>query len=77
MTSLLAAATFFVAIHFFISGSALRNTIVGSIGEGPFRGLFPSTENAKKLSAMPGIDSPLKPRTYLLWRSSKGATSCE
>ena len=40
MVSLLAAATFFVAIHFLISGSALRDRIVEAIGEGPFRGVF-------------------------------------
>jgi uncharacterized membrane protein len=40
MSSLVAAAIFFVGIHFFISGTALRGKIVGMIGEGPFRGLF-------------------------------------
>lgn len=40
MTSLIAAAIFFVGIHFLISGSVLRDKIVSSIGEGPFRGLF-------------------------------------
>jgi uncharacterized membrane protein len=40
MASLFAAAIFFVAIHFFISGGALRGKIVAAIGKGPFRGLF-------------------------------------
>jgi len=40
MGSLLAAAIFFVGIHFVISGSALRGKIIALIGEGPFRGLF-------------------------------------
>src|SRR5215469_9550411 len=40
MTSLVAAAIFFVGIHFLISGSVLRDKIVAAIGEGPFRGLF-------------------------------------
>jgi uncharacterized membrane protein len=40
MGSLLAAAIFFVGMHFVISGSALRGKIVAIIGEGPFRGLF-------------------------------------
>ena len=40
MASLLAAAIFFVGIHFVISGSPHRGKIVASIGEGPFRGLF-------------------------------------
>ena len=40
MASLLAAALFFVGIHFVISGTALRGKIVGLIGEGPFRGVF-------------------------------------
>ena len=40
MASLLAAAIFFVRIHFVISGSPLRGKIVASLGDGPFRGLF-------------------------------------
>jgi uncharacterized membrane protein len=40
MAALVAAALFFVAIHFVISGSPLRGKIVALIGEGPFRGLF-------------------------------------
>jgi hypothetical protein len=37
VSSLLAATIFFLGIHFFISGTALRGKIVGLIGEGPFR----------------------------------------
>src|SRR5918996_1366158 len=40
MASLLAAAIFFVGIHFLISGSSLRGKMIAVIGEGPFRGLF-------------------------------------
>jgi uncharacterized membrane protein len=40
MPSLFAAAIYFVAIHFVISGSSLRGKIVALMGEGPFRGLF-------------------------------------
>jgi len=40
MASLIAAAIFFVGIHFLVSGSVLRDKIVFSIGEGPFRGVF-------------------------------------
>jgi uncharacterized membrane protein len=40
MASLLAAAIFFIAIHFVISGTALRGKIIAVIGEGPFRGFF-------------------------------------
>jgi len=40
MASLLAAAIFFVAIHFVISDSPLRGKIVALIGEGPFCGVF-------------------------------------
>ena len=40
MVSIVAAAIFFVGIHFLISGSVLRDKIVSSIGEGSFRGLF-------------------------------------
>jgi len=40
MASLIAAAIFFVGIHFLVSGSVLRDKIVFSIGEGRFRGVF-------------------------------------
>ena len=40
MASLLAAAIFFVGIHFLISGSSLRGKMIAVIGERPFRGLF-------------------------------------
>lgn len=40
MGSLVAACAFFVGIHVVISGSPLRGTIVGRIGERPYLGLF-------------------------------------
>ena len=40
MLSLLAAALFFVGIHLFVSGTTLRDAIVGRIGEQGFLGLF-------------------------------------
>jgi hypothetical protein len=40
VASLFAAALFFVGIHFFISGTALRDKIVGIIGERAFQGSF-------------------------------------
>jgi uncharacterized membrane protein len=40
MTSLIAAAAFFLAIHLLVSGTRLRNTIVGTIGEGPYMAMF-------------------------------------
>lgn len=40
MTALVTAAAFFVGIHLFISGTRLRDTIVGRIGEQAFLGLF-------------------------------------
>ena len=40
MTSLIAAAAFFVLLHLLVSGTALRGAIVKVIGEGPFMGLF-------------------------------------
>lgn len=40
MTSLIAAAAFFLAIHLLVSGTRLRNTIVGTIGDGPYMALF-------------------------------------
>jgi uncharacterized membrane protein len=40
MNMLLAAAAAFLAIHFIVSGTRLRDGIVGAIGEGPYMGLF-------------------------------------
>lgn len=40
MNMLLAAAAVFLAIHFLVSGTRLRDGIVGVIGEGPYMGLF-------------------------------------
>lgn len=40
MGILLAAAIVFLAIHFLISGTRLRNAITGTIGERPYMGLF-------------------------------------
>jgi uncharacterized membrane protein len=40
MVSLVLAASFFVGIHVFISGTPVRGAIVGRIGEQAFRGLF-------------------------------------
>ncbi|MCF8505224.1 MAG: NnrU family protein [Caulobacter sp.] len=40
MTSLIAAAAFFVLLHLLVSGTALRGVIVKAVGEGAFMGLF-------------------------------------
>jgi uncharacterized membrane protein len=40
MTMLIAAAAVFLAIHLLISGTRVRDTITGTIGEGPYMGLF-------------------------------------
>jgi uncharacterized membrane protein len=40
MTALIAAAAFFVLLHFLVSGTRLRGALVGVIGEGPYMGLF-------------------------------------
>ena len=40
MASLVLAAAFFVGIHVFVSGTALRGAIVARIGENGFRGAF-------------------------------------
>jgi uncharacterized membrane protein len=40
MCNLLAAAFFFLAIHFLISGTRLRDALVARIGAGPYRGAF-------------------------------------
>jgi uncharacterized membrane protein len=40
MANLIAAAVFFLGIHFGISGTRLRDRLVGVVGEKPFRGLF-------------------------------------
>jgi uncharacterized membrane protein len=40
MANLIAAAVFFLGIHFGISGTRLRDRLVGVVGEKAFRGLF-------------------------------------
>ncbi len=40
MASLIAAASFFVLLHLLVSGTKLRDAIVGRIGPGPYMGLF-------------------------------------
>ncbi|HTO40124.1 MAG TPA: NnrU family protein [Rhizomicrobium sp.] len=40
MGMLFAAAAVFLAIHFLVSGTRLRDGLVGAIGEGPYMGLF-------------------------------------
>ncbi|MDP3745770.1 MAG: NnrU family protein [Phenylobacterium sp.] len=40
MTSLLAAAAFFVLLHLLVSGTRVRDAITGAIGQGPYTGLF-------------------------------------
>lgn len=40
MTSLIAAAAFFVLLHLLVSGTRLRGALTGVIGEGPYMGLF-------------------------------------
>lgn len=40
MSSLIAAAIFFVLIHLLISGTRVRDALVGRIGSGPYLGLF-------------------------------------
>jgi uncharacterized membrane protein len=40
MANLLAAAAFFLAIHFGVSGTRLRDRLVGLVGDRAFRGLF-------------------------------------
>jgi len=40
MANLIAAAVFFLAIHFGVSGTRLRDRLVGAVGERTFRGVF-------------------------------------
>jgi uncharacterized membrane protein len=40
MLSLIAASSFFVLIHFGVSGTRLRDVLVARIGAGPYRGAF-------------------------------------
>jgi uncharacterized membrane protein len=40
MLSLIAAAVFFLLIHFGVSGTRLRDLLVATLGAGPYRGLF-------------------------------------
>ena len=40
MATLIAAASFFVLLHLLVSGTRVRDSIVGKIGAGPYMGLF-------------------------------------
>ena len=40
MSSLIAASAFFLLIHFGVSGTRLRDTLVARMGAGPYRGAF-------------------------------------
>jgi uncharacterized membrane protein len=40
MCNLLAASAFFLAIHFLVSGTRLRDALVARLGERPYRGAF-------------------------------------
>ena len=40
MTSLLAAATFFLLLHLLVSGTRLRDGLIARIGQGPYMGAF-------------------------------------
>jgi uncharacterized membrane protein len=40
MTSLIAAAAFFVLLHLLVSGTRVRDALTGRIGQGPYMGLF-------------------------------------
>jgi uncharacterized membrane protein len=40
MPDLIAACTYFLLIHFGVSGTRLRDALTGKLGEGPYRGLF-------------------------------------
>lgn len=40
MVSLLAAAAFFVLLHLLVSGTRVRDALTGTLGQGPYMGLF-------------------------------------
>ena len=40
MTALIAAALGFVLLHLLVSGTRVRDALTGSIGQGPYMGLF-------------------------------------
>lgn len=40
MVNLLAAATFFVLLHLVVSGTRVRDTLTGAMGQGPYMGVF-------------------------------------
>ena len=40
MFNLIAASAYFLLIHFGVSGTKRRDTLVARIGEGPYRGAF-------------------------------------
>lgn len=40
MVNLVAAAAFFLLIHFAVSGTRVRDALIGRVGQGPYMGLF-------------------------------------
>ena len=80
MANLIAAALVFLGIHLFISGTRVRDALVGAIGERPYMGLFSLTSLGvivwlimafNKAGAMPG--SAADPLLYDLGRAAHDA----
>lgn len=72
MIPLLAAAFFFVGIHLFVSGTALRGRLVAILGDGPYRGLFSAT-SLIGVVWMSMAFGPAKAEATPLWMPPPGA----
>jgi uncharacterized membrane protein len=72
MTMLIAAAAFFLAIHFLVSGTRLRDAIVASIGERPYLGAFSLVSVAAIVWLVMSYNSAFAAGTPLWWDLGAG-----
>jgi|TARA_R110002073_G_scaffold42518_2_gene118978 hypothetical protein len=73
MTHLVMAAALFFGIHIFVSGTKLRDAIVGMIGELPYKGLFAVTSlGAIVWMAMSYNAAVVSAENSILWQAPLG-----
>ena len=73
MTHLVMAAALFFGIHIFVSGTKLRDAIVGMIGELPYKGLFAVTSlGAIVWMAMSYNAAVVSAENSILWQTPAG-----
>lgn len=73
MTHLVMAAALFFGIHIFVSGTKLRDAIVGMIGELPYKGLFAVTSlGAIIWMAMSYNAAVVSAENSILWQTPAG-----